>query len=165
MKMELLDWKKIRVKSRKHTQNFYWTLKKESQWRDVCSRYSQRWEKSHFFFTERRKFIYVYASINADVNYMFEQSFLFQSCIKNFLTSVFDWCLYVILMKENNFWGYLRYLPHITTHLKHNNQVSSILMLSVICISVLHLRLTFTVKKYVYTFRNNSLCSLFLFLA
>lgn len=57
------------------------------------------------------------------------------------------------------------YFPHITTHLKHNNQVSSILMLSVICISVLHLRLTFTVKKYVYTFRNNSLCSLFLFLA
>lgn len=127
--------KNKRAKTRKNIQTFYLTFKKKSQWRD-CSRYSQRLIK--FFFTQRRIiFFCVHASINTDISYIFKVSFLFYSKIKNFLITMFDWCFCVILMKENNFWGYVRYLPHFATFNKHDICVSCILTLPAVHIAIL----------------------------
>lgn len=126
--------KNKRTKSRKNIQTFYWTFKKKSKWRDY-SRYSQR--KIQFFFTQRRTiFFCVHASINPDISYIFKISFLFYSKIKNFLITMFDWCSCVILMKENNFWGYIQYLPHFTTFNKNNIYVSYILTLPAVHIAI-----------------------------
>lgn len=110
--------KNKRTKSRKNIPTFCWTFKKKSEWRD-CSRYSQR--QIQFLFAQGRTiFFCVHASINGDISYIFKVSFLFPSKINNFLIAMFDWCSCAILMKENNFWGYVRYLPHFTTFNKHN---------------------------------------------